>query len=98
MLSLREIKKSTIKNQRVSLKKETTSEIKGLLAECQRELLKLLKPKTGECNNEEDETLLENETRSVYNPTKSVRIGNAPNNDPNHSRGNIYFHHAFKSG
>ena len=40
------IKNSPLENLRNSLKEEITSEIKGLLLEPQRELLKLLKQKT----------------------------------------------------
>ena len=50
-----------------------TSEIKNLLAESQRELFTMLRTKTGECVNDEYRTTLENETRSFYTLTKSVR-------------------------
>ena len=54
-------------------------------------MLNLLKHETGERNNEEDETLLESETRSFYTPTKSVRISSAQNNDPDFSRNSWHF-------
>ena len=54
--------------------------MKKLLVESQRELLKLLKPKTEEY--EENETTLENETRSSYTSTKTVRITSTHDNDP----------------
>ena len=54
---------------RASSKEEITTEIKSLQAESQRKIRKMLKTKTGECVNEEDEATLENETRSFYTPT-----------------------------
>ena len=42
------IENSLLESFRASLKEEITSEIKHLLVESQREMLKLLKPKTGE--------------------------------------------------
>ena len=75
---------------RASLKDEITSEIKILLAESQRELRKLLKPKTNENTREEFENESENETRCFFTPTKSVRINSTQNNDPCASR-NINF-------
>ena len=80
------VESSSSENLRTSLKEEIISEIKNLLAESQRELLKMLKTKTGECGNEEDETTLESGTRSFYTPTKSVRIKSTQNNDPSTSR------------
>ena len=65
---------------------EITSEIKALLLESQKEMLKLLNPETRE--NVRDHTVegSENETRSFYTPTKSVRINSTQNNDPYLSR------------
>ena len=77
------VENSSLESLRVSLKQEIPSEIKNLLAESQRELLKT---KAGECINEEEETSLESETRSFYTPTKSVGIKSTQNNDPNLSR------------
>ena len=74
------VENSSLERLRVSLKEEMTSEIKNLLAETQRELLQLLKPKTGECIDEEEKTLAESETRSFYTPTKSIRINSTQNN------------------
>ena len=67
---------------RASLKEEITSEIKNLLLESQREMLKFLRSETGENvrNNTADET--ENETRSFHAPTKIVRINSTHNNEP----------------
>ena len=65
-----------------SLREEITSEIKDLLIEFQKEMMKPLKPKTGESVRDEDENDLETETRSFYPPTKSVRINSNHNNDP----------------
>ena len=80
------VENSFLESLRASLKEEITSEIKNLLAESQREMLKLLKPETRENVriNIDDET--ENETRSFYTPTKSVRITSTQNNDTNSSR------------
>ena len=71
---------------RASLKEEVTSEIKSLLVESQREMLKLLKPKTGENVRENIEEETENETRNFYTPTKSVTINSTQNDDPSTSR------------
>ena len=80
------VEDSFLESLRASLKEEITSEIKNLLAESQREMLKLLKPETRENVriNIDDET--ENETRSFYTPTKTVRITSTQNNDTNSSR------------
>ena len=82
------IEGSFLESLRVSLKEEITSEIKNLLVESQKEMLKLLKPETRETikGNTEEET--ENETRSFYTPTKSVRINSTQNNDPCSIRNN----------
>ena len=80
------IEGSFLESLRASLKEEITSGIKNLLAESQKEMLRLLKPETRE--NAEEET--ENETRSFYTPTKSVRISSTQNNDPCSSRNNYY--------
>ena len=76
-----------LENLRTTLREEITSEVKNLLIESQKELLKLLKPETRENirENVDDET--ENETRSFYTPTKTVRI-NSTQNDPNSCRNN----------
>ena len=42
------IKNSFLESLRASLKEEKNSEVKGLLLESQKEMLKMLKPKTGE--------------------------------------------------
>ena len=92
---------SFLENLRASLKEEINSEIKNLLVESQKEMLKLLKPETREnvIENTEDET--ENETRSFYTPTKSLRINFTQNIDPCISRNiqcpehfdiGLYFH------
>ena len=68
-----------------SWKEEITSEIKNLLVESQKVMLKLLKPETRENQREKTEEETENETRSFYTPTKSVRINSTQstqNNDP----------------
>ena len=66
---------------RASLKEEITSEIKTLLIESQKEMLKLLKPETRGIIRENTGEEVEEETRSFYTPTKSVRISSTQN-DP----------------
>ena len=75
------VKNSVLESLRVSLKEEITSEIKSLLMESQREMLKLLRSETTENarNSTIDET--ENETRSFHTPTKTVRINFSSNDD-----------------
>ena len=51
-------------------------------------MLKLLKLKTGEGIRENTEKETDNETRSFYTPTKSVRINSTQNNDQIVSRNN----------
>ena len=75
------VESSLLESLRISLKEEITSEIKNLLAESQREMLKHLKPETR--GNTEEE--VEEETRNFYTPTKSVRISSTQN-DPSISR------------
>ena len=75
------VENSVLESLKVSLKEEITSEIKSLLVESQREMLKLLRSETGENvrNSTIDET--ENETRSFHTPTKTVRINSTSNHD-----------------
>ena len=75
------VENSVLESLRVSLKEEITSEIKSLLMESQREMLKLLRSETGENvrNSTIDET--ENERRSFHTPTKPVRINSTSNHD-----------------
>ena len=75
------IENSLLESLRASLKEEITSEIKNLLIECQKEMLKLLKPETRGIIRENTEEEVEEETRSFYTPTKSVRISSTQN-DP----------------
>ena len=82
------IENSVLESLRAALREEITSEIKTLLIESQKEMLKLLKPKTVEDVREKDENDLENEARSFFIPTKSVRINSTHNNDPCTSRNN----------
>ena len=81
---------SVLESLRASVNEEITSEIKNLLIESQREMLKLLKPKTRENSREEDKNDIENETRVFYIPTKSARINSTQNNHPCRSRNNDY--------
>ena len=75
------IENSLFESLRTSLKEEITSEIKNLLIESQKEMLKLLKPETREIIRGNTEEEVEEDTRSFYTPTKSVRI-NSTQNDP----------------
>ena len=73
------IENSFLESLRASLKDEITSEIKALLAESQREMLKLLKPETRGSSKENTEEEVEEESRNFYTPTKSVRISSTQN-------------------
>ena len=75
------IENSLLESLRASLKEEITSEIKNPLVESQKEMLKLLKPETRGIVRENIEEEVEEDTRSFYTPTKSVRI-NSTQNDP----------------
>ena len=66
------VKNRVLESIRSSLKKEITSEIKTLLLESQKKMLKLLRPETGENTRDHVSEELENETRSFYTPTKTV--------------------------
>ena len=68
------VENSLLESLRSSLKEEITSEIKALLLESQKEMLKLLNPETRENVRDHAVEGSENETRSFYTPTKSVRI------------------------
>ena len=82
------IENSVLESLRASLKKEIPSEIKDLLLESQRELLKLPKPKTGESRDRENELVSERGPRNFYTQTKIVRLNNPQNCQ---SRKNIIF-------
>ena len=84
------IEHSLLESFRASLKEEITSEIKNLLIESQKEMLKFLKPETRENVRENTEEEAENETRNFYTPTKVVRINSTQNNDTNVSRNTWY--------
>ena len=60
------IENSLLESLRVSLKEEIISEIKSLLVESQKEMLKLLRPETRENVRENTEEDVENETRCFY--------------------------------
>ena len=79
------IENSLLESLRASLKEEITSEIKNLLVESQREMLKLLKPETRGNIRENTYEEVEEETRNFYTPIKSVRISSTQN-DPSISR------------
>ena len=80
------IENSVLEGLRTSLKEEITSEIKGLLRESQKELLKLLKSKTTESIREQEDNSLGNAPREFYTPTRSVRINSTLNDDTNINR------------
>ena len=88
---------SLLESLRASLKEEITSEIKNLLVESQKEILKLLKPETKENARDNSVEETENETRSFYTPTKAVKINSTQNNDPNicHNRNDSRLHLQF---
>ena len=83
------IENSLLESLRASLKEEITSEIKTLLIESQKEMLKLLKPETRGIIRENTEEEVGEETRSFYTPTKSVRISSTQN-DPIVCRNNTH--------
>ena len=80
------IENSLLEGLRASLKEEITSEIKNLLIESLKEMMKLLRPETRE-NIEEE---VGNESRSFYTPTRSVRISSTQN-DQDISRNKYIF-------
>ena len=88
------IENSLLESLRASLKEEITSEIKNLLIESQKEMLKLLKPETRGIIRENTEEEIEEETRSFYTPTKSVRISSTQN-DPIACRNSKFEIHSF---
>ena len=90
------IENSLLESLRASLKEEITSEIKNLLIESQKEMLKLLKPETRGIIRENTEEEIEEETRSFYTPTKSVRISSTQN-DPIACRNMFIFWSTFQS-
>ena len=72
------IENSLLESLRASLKEEITSEIKSLLIQSQKEMVKLLKPETRENVRENVEEGMD-ETRIFYTPTRSVRISSTQN-------------------
>ena len=80
------IENGFLESLRASLKEKITSKIRTLLVESQREMLKLLKPETKENIRENNGEETGNETRSSYNPTKTVRRNSTQSDDPNASR------------
>ena len=75
------VENSLLESMRSSLKEEITSEIKTLLLESQKEILKILRPETRDNVRDHVSEELENETRSFYTPTKTVRINSTQNED-----------------
>ena len=75
------VENSLLESMRSSLKEEITSEIKTLLLESQKEILKLLRPETRDNVRDHVSEELESETRSFYTPTKTVRINSTQNED-----------------
>ena len=75
------VENSFLESIRSSLKEEITSEIRALLLESQKEMLKLLRSETKENARDEASEELGNETRNVYTPTKAVRINSTQNED-----------------
>ena len=83
------IEGSFLESLRASLKEEITSEIKNLLLESQKEMLKLLRSETGEIVRDITVEETGNETRNFYTPTKIVRINSTQNNDLDACRNNF---------
>ena len=80
---------SVLESLKIFLKDEITSELKILLADSQKEILKLHKAKTNTNVGEGPDEDTEIETRNFYTPTKSVRINSTKNNDPCSSRNKV---------
>ena len=83
------VENSFLESIRSSLKEEITSEIRTLLLESQKEMLKLLRSETKENARDEASEELGNETRNLYTPTKTVRINSTQNEDHSIIRNNI---------
>ena len=83
------VENSLLESLRASLKVEITSEIKNLLVKSQKEMVRLLKLKTGEKVRKHVDQEPENETRSFYTPIKSFRINSTHNDNPSTSRNSI---------
>ena len=75
------VENSFLESIRSSLKEEITSEIRALLLESQKEMLKLLRSETKENVRDQVSEEVENETRNLYTPTKTVRINSTQNED-----------------
>ena len=80
------VESSILETLRTTLKDEITSELENFLADSQKEISRLLKAKTNTNVREEPDEDTENEPRSFYTPTESVRINSSQNNDPCGSR------------
>ena len=80
------VESSILESLRTSLKDEITSELKSFLANSQKEIFRLLKAETNTNVREEPDEDTENETRSFYTFTMSVRINSTQNKDPCSSR------------
>ena len=65
-----------MESSRVSLEEDITSEMKEVILDSPKKFLKLLKPKTGGSEIDENELLQENESGNVCSPPKTVRINN----------------------
>ena len=75
------VENSLLESMRSSLKEEITSEVRAHLLESKKEMLKILRPETRENVRDRSSEELENETRSFYTPTKTVRINSTQNED-----------------
>ena len=76
------VENSLLESLRSSLKEAITSEIKTLLLESQKEMLKLLRPETRENIRDHASGEPENESRNFYTPTKTVPINSTQNEHP----------------
>ena len=82
------VENNFLESLRTSLKDEITSDVRNLIIESQKEMLKLLRPKTGENVRENIGEEQDNENRSFFTPTKSVRTNSTQNDEPTVSRNN----------
>ena len=85
------VESSVLESLRTSLKDEITSELKSFLTDSQKEILRLLNAKTNTNVREEPDEEFANETRSIYTPTRVVRITSTQNNEPCNSRNSNSF-------
>ena len=57
--------------------------------ESEREVLRMLKPKTKASENEENEQVPKSESRNFYTPARSVKMNSTQNNVPDINRNSL---------